>query len=151
MSDPYAILGVTRSASPAEIKKAYRKLAKENHPDKNADNPKALEKFKAASSAYALLSDEKTRGQYDRGEIDGDGQPRRLPASAAAIRSAVAASRAAVAPVPARKVSTSAATPATSSPNCSAAVVAAAAAIRSAAASKPASARRKRAPTLPIA
>ncbi len=76
MSDPYAILGVTRSASPAEIKKAYRKLAKENHPDKNADNPKALEKFKAASSAYALLSDEKTRGQYDRGEIDGDGQPK---------------------------------------------------------------------------
>ncbi|HPU15879.1 MAG TPA: DnaJ C-terminal domain-containing protein [Polymorphobacter sp.] len=76
MSDPYAILGVTRSASAAEIKKAYRKLAKENHPDKNADNPKALEKFKAASSAYALLSDEKTRGQYDRGEIDGDGQPK---------------------------------------------------------------------------
>lgn len=76
MSDPYAILGVTRSASAADIKKAYRKLAKENHPDKNADNPKALEKFKAASSAYALLSDDKTRGQFDRGEIDGDGQPK---------------------------------------------------------------------------
>ena len=76
MSDPYAILGVTRAATAAEIKKAYRKLAKENHPDKNADNPKALEKFKAASSAYALLSDDKTRGQYDRGEIDGDGQPK---------------------------------------------------------------------------
>lgn len=76
MSDPYAILGVTQSASAADIKKAYRKLAKENHPDKNKDNPKALEKFKAASAAYALLSDEKTRGQYDRGEIDGDGQPK---------------------------------------------------------------------------
>ncbi|MGL4540877.1 MAG: DnaJ domain-containing protein, partial [Polymorphobacter sp.] len=76
MSDPYAILGVARGATAADIKKAYRKLAKENHPDKNADNPRALEKFKAASSAYALLSDDKTRGQYDRGEIDGDGQPK---------------------------------------------------------------------------
>jgi DnaJ-class molecular chaperone len=76
MSDPYVTLGVSKTASQADIKKAYRRLAKENHPDKNADNPKALEKFKSASSAYALLSDEKTRGQFDRGEIDGDGQPR---------------------------------------------------------------------------
>ena len=79
MSDPYSTLGVARGASAADIKKAYRRLAKENHPDKNADNAKALERFKAASSAYALLSDDDKRGQYDRGEIDGDGQPKAPP------------------------------------------------------------------------
>jgi len=75
MVDPYKILGVARGASAAELKKAYRKLAKENHPDGNADNPAALERFKAANSAYELLSDKDKRGQFDRGEIDGAGNP----------------------------------------------------------------------------
>lgn len=75
MRDPYTVLGVSRSATDADIKKAFRRLAKENHPDANADNPKAAERFKEASSAYELLSDKAKRGQYDRGEIGADGQP----------------------------------------------------------------------------
>lgn len=74
--DPYAALGVARGASEEAIKKAYRKLAKELHPDRNKDNPKATERFKTVSQAYALLSDAETRGKYDRGEIDGDGNPK---------------------------------------------------------------------------
>ena len=52
MADPYATLGVARSASEADIKKAYRKLAKELHPDRNTDNPKAAERFSQVTSAY---------------------------------------------------------------------------------------------------
>ncbi|MDI1294686.1 MAG: DnaJ C-terminal domain-containing protein [bacterium] len=75
MADPYSTLGVARSASEAEIKSAYRKLAKEFHPDKNQGNPKAAEKFSAATNAYDLLSDKDKRARFDRGEIDGDGNP----------------------------------------------------------------------------
>ena len=75
MRDPYQVLGVARSASAAEIKKAYRKLAKENHPDRNADNAKALERFKEANSAYEMLSDTDKKGRFDRGEIGADGNP----------------------------------------------------------------------------
>jgi DnaJ-class molecular chaperone len=74
-ADPYSTLGVARSASEAEIKSAYRKLAKELHPDRNKDNPKAAEKFSAVTSAYDLLSDKDKRARFDRGEIDGDGNP----------------------------------------------------------------------------
>jgi DnaJ-class molecular chaperone len=76
MSDPYATLGVTRSASEAEVKSAYRKLAKELHPDRNKDNPKASERFSEVTRAYDLLSDKGKRAQFDRGEIDADGNPR---------------------------------------------------------------------------
>lgn len=75
MADPYQTLGVSKTATEAEIKKAYRKLAKELHPDKNKDNPKASERFSDVTKAYDLLSDKTKRGQYDRGEIDGEGNP----------------------------------------------------------------------------
>lgn len=76
MADPYSILGVSKGADDKAIKVAYRKLAKELHPDKNTDNPKASERFSEVTQAYDLLSDAKKRGQYDRGEIDENGQPR---------------------------------------------------------------------------
>ena len=75
MADPYATLGVSRSASEKDIKSAYRKLAKELHPDRNKDNPKAAERFSEVTRAYDLLSDAGKRAQYDRGEIDGEGNP----------------------------------------------------------------------------
>ena len=76
MADLYSELGVARTADAAAIKRAYRKLAKELHPDRNKDNPKAAERFKQVTAAYDILSDEAKRGQYDRGEIDGDGNPK---------------------------------------------------------------------------
>jgi DnaJ-class molecular chaperone len=66
MSDPYATLRVGRKATPDEIKQAYRKLAKEHHPDLNPDNPASLRRFKDISAAYDLLSDEARRRRYDR-------------------------------------------------------------------------------------
>ena len=76
MADLYSQLGVARGASEADIKKAYRKLAKELHPDRNKDNPKAAERFSKVTSAYDILSDKDKRAQYDRGEIDEDGNPK---------------------------------------------------------------------------
>ncbi|GGB90062.1 molecular chaperone DnaJ [Novosphingobium endophyticum] len=73
--DPYSTLGVSRGASEKEIKSAYRKLAKEFHPDANRDNPKAGERFSQVTAAYDLLSDKNKRAQFDRGEIDADGNP----------------------------------------------------------------------------
>ncbi|WP_336964790.1 DnaJ C-terminal domain-containing protein [Sphingobium aquiterrae] len=75
MADPYSILGVARGASEAEIKSAYRKLAKQHHPDKNKDDPKASDKFAQITHAYDLLADKDKRAQFDRGEIDADGNP----------------------------------------------------------------------------
>lgn len=74
--DPYEVLGVQKSASDAEIKKAYRRLAKTYHPDANKDDKKAHERFSEATAAYDLLNDKDKRGKYDRGEIDADGNPR---------------------------------------------------------------------------
>lgn len=74
-ADPYQILGVPRSASEKDIKSAYRKLAKELHPDRNSDNPKAAERFSDVTRAYDLLSDKDKRAQFDRGEIDAEGNP----------------------------------------------------------------------------
>ncbi|MCT4333906.1 DnaJ domain-containing protein [Paracoccus sp. YLB-12] len=73
--DPYAALGLTRSATDADIKKAYRKIAKTDHPDLNPDAA-ATERFKAASSAYDLLKDPEQRRRFDAGEIDEQGQER---------------------------------------------------------------------------
>ncbi len=75
MRDPYDILGVSRSASEAEIKSAFRKLAKKWHPDQNKD-AKAASRFAEINSAYELLGDAEKRGQFDRGEIDAEGKPR---------------------------------------------------------------------------
>src|SRR3546814_18063069 len=76
MADLYSELGVARGASEADIKKAYRKLAKELHPDRNKDNPKATERFSKVTQAYDILTDKDKRAQYDRGEIDEEGNPR---------------------------------------------------------------------------
>ncbi len=76
MADLYSTLGVARGASEADIKKAYRKLAKELHPDRNKDNPKASDRFSKVTQAYDILTDKDKRAQYDRGEIDEDGNPR---------------------------------------------------------------------------
>ncbi|MGH7657641.1 MAG: DnaJ domain-containing protein, partial [Gemmatimonadales bacterium] len=64
--DFYQVLGVPDTAKPAEIKKAYRRLAKQYHPDANPDNPKAADRFKAISEAHAVLSDTEKRAKYDR-------------------------------------------------------------------------------------
>lgn len=76
MRDPYTVLGVPRSASEKDIKSAYRKLAKKHHPDQNPDDPTAHSKFAEASNAYDLLNDKEKRAQFDRGEIDADGNPK---------------------------------------------------------------------------
>jgi DnaJ-class molecular chaperone len=73
MKDPYETLGVEHSATEADIRKAYRKLAKLHHPDLNPGKAQAEERFKAISAAYALLSDPEQRGRFDRGEIDASG------------------------------------------------------------------------------
>jgi DnaJ-class molecular chaperone len=75
MADPYTILGVSRSASEKDIKSAYRRLAKQLHPDRNQDKPNAAERFGEITTAYDLLSDKDKRAQFDRGEIDAEGNP----------------------------------------------------------------------------
>ncbi|MCM2503131.1 DnaJ domain-containing protein [Aureimonas altamirensis] len=74
MRDPYAVLGVGKSASEGEIKSAFRKLAKKYHPDANQDDPKASGLFNEVNQAYEILGDKDKRGQYDRGEIDAEGK-----------------------------------------------------------------------------
>ncbi|PLX36395.1 MAG: molecular chaperone DnaJ [Hyphomicrobiales bacterium] len=76
MRDPYQVLGVAKSASEADIKKAFRRLAKEFHPDRNKDDAQAKEKFSEVNSAYEILGDKDKRAQFDRGEIDAEGKPR---------------------------------------------------------------------------
>jgi DnaJ-class molecular chaperone len=76
MDDPYKILGVSKTATADEIKKSYRKLAKQHHPDLNPGNAAAVSRFKDISAAYDLLSDTEKRGRFDRGEIDAAGQER---------------------------------------------------------------------------
>ena len=75
MRDPYEVLGLAKSASAAEVKSAFRKLAKKFHPDQSKEL-RAKERFAEIGSAYEILGDEKKRAAYDRGEIDADGKPR---------------------------------------------------------------------------
>jgi len=72
--DPYKVLGVAKTASEAEIRDAYRKLAKKHHPDLNPGNKAAEERFKTISAAHGLLSDAEQKARFDRGEIDASGQ-----------------------------------------------------------------------------
>jgi len=76
MKDPYAALGLKKSATTEEIKKAYRKIARNSHPDLNPEDKEAESRFKAASAAYDLLKDPETRARFDRGEIDATGAER---------------------------------------------------------------------------
>jgi DnaJ-class molecular chaperone len=76
--DPYKVLGVARDASEDEIRRVYRKLAKELHPDVNPENrASAEERFKRVSAAYEIVGDAEKRKKYDRGEIDANGEPQR--------------------------------------------------------------------------
>ena len=72
--DPYAALGAAKTASQDELKKAYKKIARESHPDLNPGDPAAEARFKAAAGAWELLKDVEKRGRFDRGEIDASGQ-----------------------------------------------------------------------------
>ena len=76
MRDPYEVLGVDRKASAAEIKSAYRRLAKKLHPDANKNDPKAATRFAELNAANEILEDEDKRKAYDRGEIDAEGKPK---------------------------------------------------------------------------
>jgi len=72
-ADPYKVLGLAKDASPEDIQKAYRRLAKKLHPDLNPGNKRAEEQFKELSAAYDLLGDADKRARFDRGEIDASG------------------------------------------------------------------------------
>lgn len=78
-ADPYVTLGVAHDASAEDIKRAYKKLARANHPDLNPGQPEREAKFKAISAANALLSDPARRARFDAGEIDADGQEKAPP------------------------------------------------------------------------
>jgi DnaJ-class molecular chaperone len=76
MRDPYEVLGVSKGASGADIKSAYRRLAKKLHPDANKHDPKAATHFAELNAAYEIVGDGDKRKAFDRGEIDGEGKPR---------------------------------------------------------------------------
>ncbi|MBG6206939.1 DnaJ-class molecular chaperone [Labrenzia sp. EL_126] len=76
MRDPYSVLGVAKSASEGEIKKAFRKLAKKYHPDQNKDDPKAQQQFAEVNQAYEIIGDKDKRAKFDNGEIDAEGKQR---------------------------------------------------------------------------
>jgi len=76
MRDPYEVLGVNRRASAADIKSAYRRLAKKLHPDANKNDPKAAARFAELNAAHEIIGDEDKRKAFDRGEIDAEGKPK---------------------------------------------------------------------------
>lgn len=75
--DPYSVLGVSKDASEDDIRRAFRKLAKESHPDLHPGNTAAADRFKRGTAAYEIVGDAERRRAYDRGEIDATGEPRR--------------------------------------------------------------------------
>jgi DnaJ-class molecular chaperone len=86
MRDPYQILGVAKTASEAEIKKAFRNLAKKHHPDTHAGDESAKKRFQEISAAYDILGDKDKRAKYDAGEIDESGNPRGFDPRAGGFR-----------------------------------------------------------------
>ncbi len=76
MRDPYVVLGLDKTASDADIKKAFRRQAKLYHPDAHPNDPKAKEKFAEINAAYEIVGDKEKRAKFDRGEIGADGKPR---------------------------------------------------------------------------
>src|SRR5712692_3434596 len=76
MRDPYDVLGVSKTASAADIKSAFRRQAKKLHPDANKHDPKAASRFAELNAAYEILGEEDKRKAFDRGEIDAEGKPR---------------------------------------------------------------------------
>jgi DnaJ-class molecular chaperone len=86
MKDPYDVLGVAKTASEAEIKKAFRNLAKKHHPDKHAGDAAAQKRFQEISGAYDILGDKEKRAQYDAGAIGPDGNPRGFDPRAGGFR-----------------------------------------------------------------
>lgn len=76
MRDPYEVLGVSKGAGEADIKSAYRRLAKKLHPDANKHDPKAATRFAELNAAYEIVGDDEKRKAFDRGEIDAEGKPR---------------------------------------------------------------------------
>ena len=86
MRDPYQVLGVAKSASEAEIKKAFRNLAKKHHPDTHAGDEAAKKRFQEISAAYDIVGDKDKRAKFDAGEIDGSGNPRGFDPRAGGFR-----------------------------------------------------------------
>jgi DnaJ-class molecular chaperone len=86
MRDPYDVLGVSKTASEAEIKKAFRALAKKHHPDKHAGDAAAQKKFQEIGSAYDIVGDKEKRAKFDAGEIDASGNPRGFDPGAQGFR-----------------------------------------------------------------
>jgi len=80
MRNPYEVLGVPRSATPADIKRSFRQLAKRLHPDANKGDPTVATRFAELNAAYEILGDDETRTAFDRGKIDAEGRPTRREA-----------------------------------------------------------------------
>jgi len=76
MRDPYEVLGVAKNASEAEIKKAFRTLAKKHHPDTKGGDVAAKKRFQEISAAYDIVGDKEKRAKYDAGHIDAQGNPK---------------------------------------------------------------------------
>jgi DnaJ-class molecular chaperone len=76
MRDPYSVLGVAKNATEAEIKKAFRALAKKHHPDTKGGDAASAKRFQEISAAYEIIGDKEKRAKFDRGEIDANGNPR---------------------------------------------------------------------------
>jgi len=76
LKNPYTVLGVNKASNEKDVKSAFRKMAKKFHPDQNPNDPKAQAKFAEVNQAYEVLGDTEKRGQFDRGEIDGEGKPK---------------------------------------------------------------------------